>query len=351
MSTQLSIERLRNFTPLRGLVDESLVLLARYAKLVRLQQGSVLFEFGDCSSYSYFLLEGDLETQSRDGLTSIIHADIEQGLYPIGNLIPRQISVTIASDTALLARMDRDVLEKELTWGQADTNGKLAICELSGLPNENREWMLTLLHSPVFFRLPMSNIQVLFQRFQEVFCNRGDVVVREGDPGDKYFIIRSGTCKVVRNSWGQEVILDRLQPPSGFGEQALISDQPRAATVIMETPGVLMSLTKKDFVALMQAPLQKRIRLPDAMNMVWSNQGRLIDVRSESEFARGHLGEARNIPLYLLYLKSTAFVPARTYVVYCDSGARSEAAAFLLTQRGFNAYVLEGAAEALSMVC
>lgn len=349
-ATRLSIRRLRGFIPLQGLMEESLVLIAKNAKLFRLKRGEILFEYGDCSPYSYLLLEGELKTRDKDGITSRLIADIEQALYPIGSLIPRQISVVTISATAILARIERNILEKELAWGQAGNNGKLAVCELSGLTGENYEWMLSLLHSPVFFKLPMSNIQLLFQRFREVQYARGDIVIREGDPGDKYFIIRSGTCRVTRNSWGQEVTLNRFTAPEGFGEQALISDQPRTATVIMETAGTIMTLAKKDFIALMQAPLQKRIALDEAMNLVWNNQGRLIDVRSEVEFARGHLAEARNIPLYLLYLKSSTFVPARQYLVYCDSGARSEAAAFLLTQRGFNAQVLEGAAEALATV-
>lgn len=346
----LTPQRLRNFIPLQGLINESVELIAKYAKVSRLRQGVVLFEYGDSSPFSYLLLDGDLTTSSKEGVVTVLRADIGQALYPIGNLIPRQISATVASKYAVVARIDRNILEKELTWGQANHANRLAICELSGLPEENQEWMLNLLHSPVFFQLPMSNIQLLFQRFQETSYTKGDVVVREGDPGNKYFIIRSGTCKVVRQSWGKETILDRLKAPAGFGEQALISDQPRTATVIMETTGILMTLTKKDFIALMQAPLQKRINLTDTMNMVWSNQGRLIDVRSESEYSRGHLTEARNIPLYLLYLKSGGFVPARHYIVYCDSGARSEAAAFLLTQRGFNAHVLDGAAEALGNI-
>lgn len=346
----LNPQRLRSFIPLQGLTEESLVILAKYATVFRLERGNILFEYGDCSPYSYLLLAGELEARAKDGTTSIVIADVDQGLYPIGSLIPRQISVMIVSNTAILIKIDRNILEKELAWGQAGSDGKLVLCELSGLPGENHAWMISLLHTPIFFRLPMSNIQLLFQRFNEVQYARGDVVVKEGDPGDKYFIIRSGTCKITRNSWGKEVTLGILKAPEGFGEQALISDQPRSATIVMETAGTLMSLSKKDFIALMQAPLQRRIPLSDTMNLVWSNKARLIDVRNEVEFNRGHLTDARNIPLYLLYLKSLAFVPSRQYVVYCDSGARSEAAAFLLTKQGLNAYILEEAAEALAMV-
>lgn len=344
---RLNIQRLRGFVPLRGLVDDSLRLIAKHSRAFRLRKNDVLFEIGDTSPYSYFLLEGDLESRTAENSVSILNADIDQALYPIGNLIPRQVTVKVISETAVLTRIERNIVDKEIAWGQAEL-GKAVICEFSGLPQENQEWMLMLLHSPTFFKLPMSNVQILFQRFQESSYTRGEVVVKEGDPGEKYFIIRSGICRVSRKAQGREIILNTLKAPEGFGEQALISDQPRTATVTMETPGIIMSLAKKDFVALMQAPLQKHISLRHAMKLVETDRGRLIDVRSVSEYDLGHIPGSRNIPIYLMYLKREVFVPTRTYVVYCDSGARSEAAAFLLTQRGLKAYVLENAAEALA---
>ncbi|MCI0400965.1 MAG: rhodanese-like domain-containing protein [Gammaproteobacteria bacterium] len=44
----------------------------------------------------------------------------------------------------------------------------------------------------------------------------------------------------------------------------------------------------------------------------------------------------------MLRLKAGGLDPRRKYIVYCDTGRRSSAAAFLLNQRGFNAYILKG---------
>ncbi|KOR32573.1 hypothetical protein TI05_06455 [Achromatium sp. WMS3] len=347
----VSAQRLRSFIPLQGLMNESLALLAQYAKVSRLKQDTILFKIGDHSPYSYLLLDGEIEISTKKGTATILRSDHEDALYPIGNLVPRQVNAKIASTEAILVRLDRNLLEKELTWGQIDYNQDMpALCKLSGLPQDNQEWIQALLHTPIFFRLPMSNIQLLFKRFREISYAKNEVIIREGDPGDSYFIIRSGTCKVVRNNFGNEIVLGRMEAPEGFGEQALIAEQPRNATVVMETSGSLMSLAKKDFISLMQAPLQKRVQLSKAMKWVHAQRGRLLDVRSETEFNRGHLAEARNIPLYLLYLKSTVFAARRHYIVYCDSGARSEAAAFLLTKKGFDSYVLDKAAENLAML-
>jgi rhodanese-related sulfurtransferase len=73
-----------------------------------------------------------------------------------------------------------------------------------------------------------------------------------------------------------------------------------------------------------------------AQGAVW------LDVRLESEYKNGNLPSSVNIPLYLLRIKATALDKNRRYIVYCDTGRRSSSAAYLLNERGFDAYVLEG---------
>ena len=67
-----------------------------------------------------------------------------------------------------------------------------------------------------------------------------------------------------------------------------------------------------------------------------------LDVRLPSEFENYHLDDAVNIPLYFIRLKLQALDPDTKYIVVCDTGRRSSAAAFILSERGFEAYVLEG---------
>jgi rhodanese-related sulfurtransferase len=73
----------------------------------------------------------------------------------------------------------------------------------------------------------------------------------------------------------------------------------------------------------------------------------LVDVRLESEFKEGSLKGSVNLPLYLLRLKAATLDAKRTYILFCQSGRRSSAAAFLLTQRGLDACVLDGGLAAL----
>ena len=64
-----------------------------------------------------------------------------------------------------------------------------------------------------------------------------------------------------------------------------------------------------------------------------------LDVRLEEEYEQGHL-PGPNMPLNLLRLKSRLLPRNAIYIVYCDTGRRSSAAAYLLSDAGFNVYVL-----------
>ncbi len=67
-----------------------------------------------------------------------------------------------------------------------------------------------------------------------------------------------------------------------------------------------------------------------------------LDVRLPSEFESFHEAGALNIPLYFIRLKLSQLDTDQNYIVCCDTGRRSSAAAFILNERGFKTRVLRG---------
>jgi serine/threonine-protein kinase len=63
----------------------------------------------------------------------------------------------------------------------------------------------------------------------------GEVIVREGESSDRAFVLKQGTCKVVRGSGLEQRLLRSLHPGDVFGEAGLITGERRSATVIAET--------------------------------------------------------------------------------------------------------------------
>jgi len=180
-------------------------------------------------------------------------------------------------------------------------------------------------------------------RLQRVPYRAGDVVIKQGDEGDFFYVIVSGKCVVTRETpLNKEGIkLAELGVGDTFGEEALIAEAKRNATVAMLADGVLMRLNKQDFRELMNEPLLQWVSYERAREIV-ARGGRWLDVRLPSEHQNLSIEGSLNIPLYFIRLKLTTLDPKVPYVVYCDTGRRSSAAAYILVERGFDAYVLTG---------
>ena len=172
--------------------------------------------------------------------------------------------------------------------------------------------------------------------------NDGEVVLKQGDDGDYYYIIKSGKAKVTRSSkTGSELTLATLKDGDAFGEEALLSEAKRNATVVMDGPGVLMRLAKEDFNALLKEPMLSWIDLAGAQDLIQGG-AKWLEVRLESEHENTGLKDSENIPLFMLRMKVDLLDDKVAYIVYCDTGRRSSAAAFLLSERGFQVYFLTG---------
>ena len=150
-----------------------------------------------------------------------------------------------------------------------------------------------------------------------------------------------GRCAVIRETpLNREGIkLAELGPGATFGEEALITEAKRNATVKMLTDGAIMRLAKQDFLELMKDPLQNWVDYDEACKII-ERGGSWLDVRMPPEYQRGAIAKAINLPLYLIRMKVATLESGIQYVVYCDTGRRSSAAAFILLQFGFETYVL-----------
>lgn len=334
-------QRLRRLIPLESLSDEGFERVVSTMTLRPVKAGTLLFRMGKRNEHSLYLLDGRVELSNYEILERI-DADSERARRALVNAKPSEFHGVAATD-CVVAVIDSALLEKHLAWDQMARKPVegYEVREFEGTADV--DWMLQMLQTKVFMRLPTANIQALFDRFESFPATTGQVVVRQGDPGDYYYIIKQGRCSVTRSGieGNPDTKLAELGPRDAFGEESLLSDNPRNATVTMLTDGVLMRLAKQDFRILMNEPLVKRV---DGQQMAaMMREGAVaLDVRLETEFQHGSVDKARNLPLYMLRLKAAALDPKTRYVVLCDTGARSAAAAFLLSERGLDVSVLQG---------
>ena len=98
---------------------------------------------------------------------------------------------------------------------------------------------------PIFSPLPGFTLEQLAGRLVPLRLEQDTVVIREGDAGDRFFIIAEGTVQV--SEYGRPIA--DLGPGGYFGEIALIRDVARTATVTTKTQTVLYALDRDDFLA------------------------------------------------------------------------------------------------------
>jgi len=335
---QLSTELLRRLSPLNGLKRDNLAALARKVQIRELSPGQVLFKEGDSEKRTVYVISGLLELLDDGKVGEIIDGSKDEARNPVSPFFPRRVSAR-ARDRVQYISIDSDLLDVMLTW---DQTGSYEVSELQGENNVGGDdWMTMLLQAKAFHKIPPANIQAIFMRMQQINYKSGDVVVKQGADGDYFYVLTRGSCLVTRETpLNKEGIkLAELIVGDTFGEEALISDAKRNATVTMTSDGSVMRLGKDDFKRLLNEPMLEWVDQAGAEEII-KNGGQWLDVRLPSEFENQHKDGAINMPLYFIRLKINTLDQNTKYVVCCDTGRRSSAGAYILSERGFQAYVL-----------
>lgn len=342
-SKPLELGLLRSFSPLDGLKSENLHALARKTVLRELSVGRLLFKEGDTDKRTYYLVSGVLELLHENRSVLVIRGGSPEARNPIAPGNPRRYAARVVSDRIDYVAIDSDMLDMMLTW---DQTGSYEVNELRGVNEEgpsSDDWMTNLLQTKAFHKIPPANIQAIFMRMQRVDYKPGEVIIKQGDEGDYFYVVVKGRCVVTRETPLNRdgIKLAELGSGDTFGEEALISDAKRNASIAMLTEGALMRLAKQDFRTLLNEPMLEWVEMDEARTIV-SQGAKWLDVRLPSEFENSHIEGALNLPLYFIRLKLKTLERDVHYVVCCDTGRRSSAGAYILSERGFRASVLKG---------
>lgn len=342
MESAVDTALFKSLIPLNALRPESQIDLARKSAVKTARPGDFLFKVGDTAGSALFLLEGEVHLLDESGKAI---ARVRQGepaaSHRLAHQSPRKVSARCATDVRYLA-VDAGLLDVMLTWDQTGTFELAELGSGAAGAETSDDWMTKLLQMRTFQLLPPSNLQAMFMRMQEVKVEPGKVIVKQDEEGDYFYVIMSGRCIVTREQANQKAVrLAELETGACFGEEALISDTRRNATVTALTRCSLMRLSKDDFRKLLNEPLARRISYADAKNMVAAGKARLLDVRLPSEAQNQPLAGALNLPLYMLRMKLATLDPKMTWILCCDTGRRSSVGVFVLTQKGYDAYVLD----------
>ena len=378
--TALERDKLKRFEPLGELSDERLDELISLAYIEKKGIGISLFREGEIDNQTLYLLSGDIQLTTSDGLISTVIKDTsDQSRFPLDDSQPRQSSCTAMTPVEVF-RIDNSVLDYMMMWDQMAVSEMLEQKEKKSespppaklneakpeqvddskittrqedaeevIPATNIElyvsdksWIRKMQHIMAFKTMPPANIKQMLEIMEPVELEAGERIVKQGDEGDYYYVLVEGKAQVTRT-----IELATLEAGQSFGEEALISGSRRNASVSMKEKGTVMRLAKKDFNAMLKEPLLNRVNADDARQEV-KGGAQWLDIRHAKEYNYSHLSGAINIPLHELRLRLAELDKSQQYICYCRTGHRSSAATFLLAQAEFNVKVLSGGVQVMA---
>jgi CRP-like cAMP-binding protein len=340
MAQKIDAKVLKLYAPFKEIKDPKIIYdVLQNGQSVSMLEGNILFKREEDDEYSYWLISGSLDLLDENFDVVNVQATDESTWRAVDDKSPHTVTA-ISTSNSLIFKLKRSIVK--LMMDQSKSSSYM-VSSLAEADDEDSDWMSSMLSSPLFDFIPPGNIQELFRLFEETSYRQGEVVIRQGEVGDYFYVIQKGRTKVEYNTGDSSILLATLDKGAFFGEDALISNVPRNASITMLTNGVLMRLSEKDFTSLLYAPLIEKIDREEAAKMMATKDPvtRILDVRTRQEFQENSIEGSINIPVLSLRQDLDKLDQKTIYVVRSEGDKRCEIGAHVLNGKGYTAYVLK----------
>ncbi len=251
-----AVERLATMPLFAGLPEDVLRAVSERLLLHHIPAGEMVFVEGSPGDALYLVDSGQVEIVSDGGAGPIVLARLGADEF-FGEMAlltgkPRSTTARTATHTNLwvLYRSDFEelvnrypaislALSKVLSQRLAEADRRFTESHLRGLK--------------LLAGLSPGQLEDVSSRLKPARYRQGEVIIREGDPGQEMFFIESGRARVVRGTGPRASLLAELGAGDLFGEMSLLTGAPRSATVTALSDVNLWILSQADFDALVTA--------------------------------------------------------------------------------------------------
>ncbi|GAB1262067.1 cyclic nucleotide-binding domain-containing protein [Aurantivibrio plasticivorans] len=337
---------LRHFSAFDDVNPQQVERIQEYLTLSTLPKGTFIHKRSKSIESYCYLISGHVDlVDSQFNCESVEAGSDRQKLVlvegspsPVSAQAKSEVELLVVDPAAFKALAEGDSYITDLSHINTTQPGEEL--KVPGM-DDDTDWMSSLLEAPLFTQISPAQLQQIFHRFEPIECESGDTIVREGESGDYFYVIERGVVDVTTRIKG---LVATLESGDYFGEEALVGECVRNATVTMTQPGVVMRLGRDDFKDLLHDPLIRHINV-SAFNQ-FARDGaayQLVDVRLPVEYRVSHVEGAINIPLSKLRERVGSLDHGTTYIVTDDGEKRSEVAAHLIGQAGYTAVILQEA--------
>jgi|GEM_PF-1343343 len=337
----LQTSELKKYNYFSTLSDSSLEFLAQKFIVVNSPKGTMVLTEGDLADEFFFLKQGRLEV-TKDHLRhgtiklSVISSGQGFGEIPLLTKTSRAASVKAISDVILykLAKADFETL--------MDRESSFKDVLLKKAADLSRYDKIKTLQP--FALLEPDRMYALLARMSEKTYGLGEDIIVQGEKGDYYYVIKSGQVAVLIKKKGEQDAkqVALLGEGAGFGEEALIRDDPRNATCRAIEETTVYALDKIDFDQILKSSFLDNVFAEDVSIKTYKEKYVIIDARVVPEYEQEHIEGALSIPVEILRHKYKDLDPGKSYITYCTNDSRGMVAAFLLKNHGIKAKCLRG---------
>jgi cAMP-dependent protein kinase regulator len=216
----------------------------------RYEAGDIIISQGDDADSFYVLVRGRVEIiRDRDYRSDEPIALLGEGDYfgEIGLVegIKRTATVRASTDGPVdVLVMDR------ATFSNFVHSSELTESEIAAVV---RRRVMNLRLAKALPMLTSDQIAHVSPQFETITYDPGQVILKQGDPPDRFYIIISGRCEIIdHHPDGRDITVDWREPGDYFGEIGLLQNQPRTATVraASDSPVEVMALDRDSFNAM-----------------------------------------------------------------------------------------------------
>lgn len=249
---------LRSANPFNLLDPEEQERLAEKVTVKSLARGETLFRAGDPGDAFYVIVSGfarvlEINAAGQDVPVNTLSKGDTFGEIALLKDSPRTATIRAIEDLVLL-RLDREDFQRLLQQNQEIRS--FLDRSLNSFAIRDFIKQFTVLDA-----VPAKVLRSLVGNLEVVAIKPGETVIRQGQASDRFYMIKSGTLRVLKSEAGAEKEVGRLSPGGYFGELGLESGSLRAASVIAETPCELFALSKNGFETVLQIAPELRQRL------------------------------------------------------------------------------------------
>ena len=341
-STQSLQRFIGQFNPLNQVPKKYHSQLVSNLRLVTIVPGDKFIRKSKQSTESHFLLKGRVEIRESF-----------DNRYPITNHDQRKVALeeqvgtngTIKALTpCVLMVINNEAINQYLVWNDDYgvyhlNDGDVAVNDDDLIDdNYQEDWENVFIQSKLAANLSNAAIHKLMSQLEDVPVKADKSIIKARTDGDYFYIIKKGFAQVQTEQRGPfEGQTFNLTAGDYFGDEALVADTPRNASVVMTTDGLLGRLNKKAFTEIIKTQL---VPLFEPDNEHNKSKVRVLDVRFAAEYKQKHEKGSTNIPISHLRKKLTSLENSYLYVLTPADDKRSELGTYLMRQAGFNAYRL-----------